>query len=337
MASSILNPGSNDDDFLFALTRPRKDKKSGAVPTRLTLKKVALKPGASSKAPVGDTMTGSLEQEIRPGHSVKFTDTPRRTSGIEKIEVQSATGKILLHTSTSIYEVLNVDTDSRRTAILQYMRHGYLDFDQIMPDGFTDGGRYAYLSFDAANDGYVMKSGGREVIYTNADDDPRLKALTRKAKEVPGGIFDMRQKIVMLAMLVSNEMGGSLIDGNPSEKDAFLKASDDEIATLTQGNTKPLRIGDLRHGVCRHRGILFKYLADRCGIPSRLIRGDYVKNGDRGGHVWNVVKLNGKFFIVDVMHNAYELYEQGSEKATHYIRKAGDGARGGMGGRSIKR
>jgi hypothetical protein len=45
-------------------------------------------------------------------------------------------------------------------------------------------------------------------------------------------------------------------------------------------------------GICRHRALLFKYLADLLGLRSRVARGEYWYGrgaDDVAGHAWNVV------------------------------------------------
>eukprot|EP00741_Cyanophora_paradoxa_P000655 tig00000430_g631.t1 len=98
----------------------------------------------------------------------------------------------------------------------------------------------------------------------------------------------------------------------------------------------------VRAGVCRHRALLFKYVADRIGLPCRLVRGHMNAERDlaSGAHVWNVVLIAGKHYLCDVMIYPGELYEEGSEKAQLYVRIERVGARGhvaagGIGGSSV--
>lgn len=74
-------------------------------------------------------------------------------------------------------------------------------------------------------------------------------------------------------------------------------------------SNKPVLIGDwmdqCQAGVCRHRSLLFKILADEAGLGAALVRGNYASNGPPGSpHVWNEVVLDdGRRVLVDVMHN----------------------------------
>jgi transglutaminase-like putative cysteine protease len=69
---------------------------------------------------------------------------------------------------------------------------------------------------------------------------------------------------------------------------------------------QPLRIGDLidqcHAGVCRHRSLLFKLLADEAGLQCALVRGNYVHLhvGGSDPHAWNELRLDdGRRFLID--------------------------------------
>ena len=120
----------------------------------------------------------------------------------------------------------------------------------------------------------------------------------------------------------------------------------------------------LRVGVCRHRALLFKVLADQCGIRSRLIRGSFEENGDSESelstngapasynmHAWNIVLIEKRdsvsplvespgnepddddetlerFMVVDLMNQPISLYDVHSAQADMY-RRSGGGTVGG--------
>ena len=73
---------------------------------------------------------------------------------------------------------------------------------------------------------------------------------------------------------------------------------------------KPVMIGDwvrlqCQAGVCRHRALLFKVLADEAGLRVALVRGNFARKGPPGvPHAWNELTLDdGQRVLVDVMHN----------------------------------
>ncbi len=52
---------------------------------------------------------------------------------------------------------------------------------------------------------------------------------------------------------------------------------------------------------CAGYAAAFKYLLDECGIESYLIRGESVNSrGENEPHMWNIVKINGKYYHTDV-------------------------------------
>ena len=55
-------------------------------------------------------------------------------------------------------------------------------------------------------------------------------------------------------------------------------------------------------GVCRHRSLLFKILADEAGLNAALVRGNYAERGSPAiPHAWNEVFLgDGRRVLIDV-------------------------------------
>ena len=72
-------------------------------------------------------------------------------------------------------------------------------------------------------------------------------------------------------------------------------------------------------GVCRHRALLFKVLADEAGLDVALVRGNLRSTG---GHTWNELRLNdGTKRIVDCMNprGGFEFPEFTDEAAQEYL------------------
>lgn len=277
---------------------------------------------------LGEKRAGKVK-ELKLGKPLTLTGTrDTSTTDLEKIEVNEAIGSIALRTRNSVYtiEMADQQKDNRRMSLL-YLRRGYLDFDEKMPDGFYDGGRQTTFVIEGDK---MNPESSREIVVLSQDLDPALKMISAKAKEFIGKVGDLETKIKMLAMFVSNKFGGSQFY-NDKEFD-LVKVCEKEIEALTDAKSKTryMQLGYLNHGVCRHRSLLFKYLADRLDIPSRLVRGDY-----GSAHAWNVVKLADKYYVVDVMHDPTQIFEENSSKAQIYKRKGLNGAAGGFGGRSV--
>jgi hypothetical protein len=214
-----------------------------------------------------------------------------------------------------------------------YFDKGMLDFTERVEDGFYDAGRNAEFAPFAELE---RKPNVREVILADAERDPRLYEIRDKAREMLRALPDLEIRIRMLAMYVSNVMGGIQVD-DVAESNEISKLSSAVLTHIKQtlgSNVVPL--GCVTHGLCRHRALLYKYLCDYADIPCRLIRGAY----ENSSHAWNVVLLGRKHYLVDVMHDPMALYAEESEEAQNYRRTARVGGRhtaiGGIGGSSLR-
>jgi hypothetical protein len=316
MSEIPLNP-ADDEQYLNILFHD----------TPVVLEKTGIKPGVSSPLKMGSTKEGKIK-DVRIGRPLNIEGRKSgSTTAIETINVDDAVGRIHLMTRTSVYDVKMADKskEHRRVSLL-FLRRGYLDFHDRMPDGFYDGGRHMkyYLK-----DGKLKMRSPREIVILDSVQDPAMKIHLAKVTKLMEGINDLETKIRILALFVSNVLGGSQLTkqqginiGDLSDKNVA------EILAVTQEGQLPL--GYLNYGVCRHRALLFKFLADRLGIPSRLVRGNVP-----GAHQWNVVLLHGKPYIVDVMYDPTRLIDESSQEAKNYKREGIKGIPGGFGGRSV--
>lgn len=109
-----------------------------------------------------------------------------------------------------------------------------------------------------------------EVVLIDRHGDSRLKELEDKAQELYCASENTLVLVEKLGKLVSICMGGTF----PIEQDDLHK----RWKTLSKRLRKfrkciVLPIGSLSMGLCRHRAILFKKLADYIGLPCRIARG----------------------------------------------------------------
>lgn len=69
-------------------------------------------------------------------------------------------------------------------------------------------------------------------------------------------------------------------------------------------------LGDILNsgaGVCRHRSLFTKVLADEIGLSTRMIQGYY----GGGGHAWNEIVTKGNTYLFDAMHgNIFNITNQ---------------------------
>lgn len=300
----FLNPAI-DEDFVNILLHD----------TPVILEKIASDQNNGSIR-LGEKRTGKIK-ELKIGAKILLDGKPNTsTSELEMINIEDKIPSIALKTRNSVYSIYMADESNiSRKQSLKFLRTGCLDFNEKMTDGFYDAGRNTAYYIE---ENKLRIFSPREIIGLSEERDPALKILINSAKSLLGRVKDLETRIKMLSIFVSNSMGGSTRVEYP-EHDLIL-LSGHEVRNITkdkpQQNIVP--IGYLNHGVCRHRALLFKYLADRFEIPSRLVRGDYRSSG----HQWNVVQINGEDFIVDTMQrkNPTEMYAVGSEEAKNYKR-----------------
>lgn len=318
MPERILDP-ADDEDYVNILSHN----------TDVVFRKEKARQ-AGAPIQVGDTRQGKVK-EVRKGKGVDIQGVkPGSITNVETIDINDLIGGIRVSTRNSVYSVeLADDSKKNRQMSLLFLRRGYLDFNDKMPDGFYDGGRHTKFAVDGDK---MTPRSVREIIVLHAESDAALKKIAGDAQRLLSGIPDVATKTRILSLFVSNVMGGSETVQNPETN--IEKLCDKDIENvLKQTKDGFLPIGYLNHGLCRHRALLFKYLADRNGIPSRLVRGN-----TSGAHQWNVVQQNGKYFIVDVMKDPTQLYEEGSDRAKAYSRQGvAKGFRGGFGGGSVGR
>lgn len=122
------------------------------------------------------------------------------------------------------------------------------------------------LALKAVNPGTTSM----EVVVVDRYGDSRLRDLEDRAQEL---YFSAENNLVLaeqLGKLVASTMGGTF----PMEQDdlyARWESGSMRLRDLQNGILVP--IGSLSVGLCRHRAILFKKLADYVGLPCRIARG----------------------------------------------------------------
>ncbi|XP_052191008.1 serine/threonine-protein kinase CTR1 isoform X2 [Diospyros lotus] len=109
-----------------------------------------------------------------------------------------------------------------------------------------------------------------EVVLVDRNGDTRLKELEEKAQELYFASENTSVLVEKLGKLVAIYMGGTFPveqgDLHTRWKVVSQKLKDFQKCIV-------LPIGSLSSGLCRHRAILFKKLADYIGLPCRIARG----------------------------------------------------------------
>jgi hypothetical protein len=211
-----------------------------------------------------------------------------------------------------------------------------LDFNEPVSDHFCDPGRGCTFRPLADWRADQLNLDGREVLEVQLGP---LRPLLDEAARRLGSETNARAKFKLLGTLCSDQLGGKAAMRDVGRTEASLG----EIKRQLRSNVVPLhKLLEANNGVCRHRSLLFKVLCDElCQQPEhatlkcRLVRGAYQHDADSGGgHAWNVVLLDGKPQLCDVMHDPGTLYDIDSTKADHYKRLTLVGT-GGLGADSV--
>ena len=157
-----------------------------------------------------------------------------------------------------------------------------LDAEDVLDasaDGFYDVHGDA---FDAIEDGKLPElhellrrpsTSGEEALVVDRRTDIFLSELDVLARETCDAAPTTSAKCALLARLVSDRLGGSV----SAVDDPTLAAEVANDRETLLGETKGccLHVGHLSKGTERPRAVLFKALAATCGIPCRLVKGEY--------------------------------------------------------------
>ncbi|XP_023928314.1 serine/threonine-protein kinase CTR1 isoform X1 [Quercus suber] len=167
----------------------------------------------------------------------------------------------------------------------RYWVNGCLSYFDKVPDGFylihgmdpyvwtvcTDLQEYGRIpsieslkSVDPNTDSKI------EVVLIDRRGDPSLKELQNRVLGISGSCITTKEVVDQLAKLICNRMGGSASTG----EDEFVpiwRECIDELRDCLGSVVVP--IGSLSVGLCTHRAILFKVLADTIDLPCRIAKG----------------------------------------------------------------
>lgn len=242
--------------------------------------------------------------------------------------------------------------------VVKYMFFGFLDHNEKILDGFFDPGRCNFRKdYSSELKKYHKKvrfhaSNRREVIVVNKDEDRQLRHHYRYIKKMSHSIKSKYALTRLISGYVANVM-----TRKTSRK--LVKKHIKLNMKINKSNVVP--IGQIKNGVCRHKAILFKYLCDQVGIDCILIRGKIYrsrpenepkkeklkehllsclpcssfkkKKKTSGNHVWNLVVINRRIFVVDVRNRAGKMIKISDAQNDKLIRKfrrtkGGDGQLG---------
>ncbi|CAA0829687.1 Serine/threonine-protein kinase CTR1 [Striga hermonthica] len=109
-----------------------------------------------------------------------------------------------------------------------------------------------------------------EVISVDPRGDLRLQELQNRIHSISSSSITTKEVVDELAKIVCNYMGNASSDGEDALI-AIWRECSNELKFRLRSIVLP--IGSLSVGLCRHRALLFKVLADTIGLPCRIARG----------------------------------------------------------------
>ena len=178
--------------------------------------------------------------------------------------------------------------------VIRYNEQHYLGPEMTIPDGYIDGGRR--MTIDTSGEA----ASGRELLTVDRPRDTELANDLAFARSAELRALPEIERVQRIAEWIDRET-------TPPGGIRLVTRTTDML--LKQFVGKALLIGDwvdqCHAGVCRHRSLLFKILADEAGLKTALVRGNYIRDKKPGiAHAWNESFFaDGRHVIVDVMHN----------------------------------
>ncbi|XP_075512982.1 serine/threonine-protein kinase CTR1-like isoform X1 [Primulina tabacum] len=109
-----------------------------------------------------------------------------------------------------------------------------------------------------------------EVISVDRRGDPSLRELQNRIHNMSSSSITPKEVVDHISKLVCNHMGGATSNGEDDLISIWKESSDDLKDCL---GSIVLPIASLSVGLCRHRALLFKVLADIIGLPCRIAKG----------------------------------------------------------------
>lgn len=149
-----------------------------------------------------------------------------------------------------------------------YLIHGMDPYVWSVCNDLQDNGRIPSIeslkAIDPGSDSSI------EVILIDRRSDPSLKDLENKIHSVSRNCITTEEVIDQLAKIVCSRMGGEASMGEDDFVPVWKECSDDRKECL---GSVVLPMGSLSVGLCRHRALLFKLLADTIDLPCRVAKG----------------------------------------------------------------
>lgn len=147
-----------------------------------------------------------------------------------------------------------------------------------------------------------------EVVLVDKNGDPKLRELQDKVQELYSASRSTLVLVEQLGKLVSVNMGGDF----PVEQGDLhtrWKIVSKRLKDLHKCIVLP--IGSLSSGLCRHRAILFKKLADYVGLPCRIAQGCRYCAAEHGSSCLVIIEDDRQLpreYVVDLVREPGNLH-----------------------------
>ncbi|KAM0944103.1 putative protein kinase TKL-CTR1-DRK-2 family [Dioscorea sansibarensis] len=249
---------------------------------------------APRPSPAGDFMMSEEEYQVQLALAIsdsEFRDDPDRD------QIRAAK---LLSLGKQRMDPIREEDASADVLSRRYWEYNVLDYKDKVLDGFYD---VLGLS-TSASEGKIpslvaLQNGnlGFEAIVVNHAIDHDLVELEQVTQCI---LLDCPAEVGILVQRISELVAGHM--GGPVKDASIMLArwleNSTELRTSLQ--TSVLPIGCIKLGLSRHRALLFKVLADKVGVPCKLVKGSHYTGVD--DDAVNIIKLDtGREFLVDLM------------------------------------
>ncbi|CAH8343421.1 unnamed protein product [Eruca vesicaria subsp. sativa] len=217
---------------------------------------------------------------------------------------------------------LRTSPSSAETVSHRFWVNGCLSYYDKVPDGFymIDGlDPYIWtLCIDLHESGRIPSIGSLravesgvdsslEAIFVDRRSDPTFKELHNRVHDISCSCITTKEVVDQLAKLICNRMGGPVIMG----EDELVPMWKECINGLKECFKVVVPIGSLSVGLCRHRALLFKVLADIIDLPCRIAKG--CKYCDRDDAASCLVRFGlDREYLVDLVGKPGHLWEPDS-------------------------
>jgi hypothetical protein len=268
-----------------------------------------------SKAPALkalNTLVERLWRHVRvPG---KLLGPGKNILAVEVHQVEAASTDLFLDLELRAYgpgeELRPVVAAKARSQTEAFLKEHRIPPEQRLVDGYMDGGREATISAEG------LLSGDREVIVVDRTRDELLRKHLEFAGSAPLKALAPLDRAAILAVYVDRVMA------HPVNRQWCERAT---TLLAAEYRGEPVLLGDVPKlcgaGVCRHRSLLYKLLADEAGLRVALVRGGLNMGQTVGHHVWNELYLDdGRRLLVDTMAlPELPLPDQRTDAAARYL------------------